>query len=307
MPPPLYMGSRPWPVLLGTVMMLALLPVGAEPADTEADNGSGALLDAAVLDANCLENGTCEGHRPDHLIEYFSADWCEPCEQVSEQLRNMTNPHHVILQHHPSPEDSTFLSASKLRNDADYRLLFLPSLVIDGEHLLTGTRQAMDMNETLDAQGPAWGGLQQVEFSNETLRWNASVNGTVAVWLTAPVPHETSGIIHPSVAYRHHAVDAQAGELALNSSQFAENTTLVVLLEREGVRTLNVASLAPTGQVDLNTEPEIAQPQALNNDALLPVLVTLLLMLALAPAIVSHIRLLRRRSETTSEENGSED
>ena len=53
------MGSRPWPVLLGTVMMLALLPVGAEPADTEADNGSGALLDAAVLDATCLENGTC--------------------------------------------------------------------------------------------------------------------------------------------------------------------------------------------------------------------------------------------------------
>ncbi len=68
-----------------------------------------------------------------------------------------------------------------------------------------------------------------------------------------------------------------------------------------------MASLAPTGQVDLNTEPEIAQPQALNNDALLPVLVTLLLMLALAPAIVSHVRLLRRRSETTSEENGSEE
>ena len=118
---------------------------GRSPADTEADNGSGALLDAAVLDASCLSN-TCEGYRPDHLIEYFSADWCEPCEQVSEQLRNLTNPHHVVLQHHPSPEDSTFLSASKLRNDADYRLLFLPSLVIDGEHLLTGTRQAMDMN-----------------------------------------------------------------------------------------------------------------------------------------------------------------
>ena len=115
------------------------------------------------------------------------------------------------------------------------------------------------------------------------MRWNASVNGTVAVWLTAPVPHETSGIIHPSVAYRHHAVDAQAGELALNSSQFAENTTLVVLLEREGFEPER-GIVGPTGQVDLNTEPEIAQPQALNNDALLPVLVTLLLMLALAPA-----------------------
>ena len=45
----------------------------------------------------------------------------------------------------------------------------------------------------------------------------------------------------------------------------------------------------------------------LNNEALLPVLVTLLLMFALAPAIVSHVRLLRRRSETTSEENGSEE
>lgn len=305
MPPPLFMGSQPWPVLLTAVLLLSLVPASAQPTQEEAS--AGALLDVMVLSASCLSNESCEADRPAHLIEYFSADWCEPCQQVSEQLRMSSDPSVVILQHHPSPQDRTFLSDSKLRNDVDYRLMFYPSLVVDGTHLLTGTRQAMDLNLTLDNQSNVWSGLEQVEVVNGTLQWNASINGTLAAWLVAPVPHETTGELHPSVAYRRLSAPANSGELVLNADSWMDNTSVVVLLEREGVRTLNVASLAPTGSLDPNDGGEDLPERQRESEATLPLLVGLALVLALLPAMASHVRLLRTKGDVAIPENGSEE
>ena len=299
MPPPLYMGSQPWPLLLAAVMVLSLLPVSAEPSDDPSTTSSGALLDVMVLPSSCMSNESCEAHRPSHLIEYFSADWCEPCEQVSEQLRNITDSEALVLQHHPSPQDTTFLSDSKLRNDVDYRLMFYPSLVVDGGLLLTGTRQAMDLESVMENQTVLWSGLDRVELSNGTLRWNTSINDTLAVWLMAPTPHETTGEIHPSVAYRRLSVDAEVGELFLDDNQWMDNTSVVVLLEREGVRTLTGASLAPTGLLDPNDGAEGLDVQLQHNEKVVPFLVGLVLVLALLPAIVSHLRILRAKETTT--------
>ena len=305
MPPPLFMGSQPWPVLLTAVLLLSLVPASAQPTQEEAN--AGALLDVMVLSASCLSNESCEAHRPAHLIEYFSADWCEPCQQVSDQLRMYSDPNVVILQHHPSPQDTTFLSDSKLRNDVDYRLMFYPSLVVDGTHLLTGTRQAMDLNLTLENQSNNWSGLEQVQLVNGTLQWNASINGTLAAWLVAPVPHETTGELHPSVAYRRLSAPAEAGELMLSADSWIENTSVVVLLEREGVRALNVASLAPTGSLDPNDGGEDLPKRQRENEGTLPLLVGLALVLALLPAMVSHVRLLRTKGDVAIHENGSEE
>ena len=305
MPPPLFMGSQPWPVLLTAVLLISLVPASAQPTQEEAN--AGALLDVMVLSASCLSNESCEAHRPAHLIEYFSADWCEPCQQVSDQLRVYSDPSVVILQHHPSPQDTTFLSDSKLRNDVDYRLMFYPSLVVDGSHLLTGTRQAMDLNLTLENQSNEWSGLEQVRLVNGTLQWNASINGTLAAWLVAPVPHETTGELHPSVAYRRLSASADAGELILNADSWVDNTTVVVLLEREGVRALNVASLAPTGSLDPNDGGQDLPERQRENRGTLPLLVGLALVLALLPAVVSHVRLLRTKGDVAIPENGSEE
>lgn len=307
MPPPLFMGSQPWPLLLIAVMVLSLLPASAEPTETSSTAEQGALLDVMVFSASCLSNESCEAHRPGHLIEYFSADWCEPCRQVSDQLRVYSDPSVVILQHHPSPQDATFLSDSKLRNDVDYRLMFYPSLVVDGTHLLTGTRQAMDLNSTLENQTNEWSGLDDVQLVNGTLRWNTSINGTLAAWLVAPVPHETTGEIHPSVAYRRHSAPTDAGELMLNAEPWMDNTSVVILLEREGVRALNVASLAPTGSVDPNDGGEDLPERQRENEATLPLLVGLALVLALLPAMVSHVRLLRTKGDVAIPDNGSEE
>ena len=305
MPPPLFMGSQPWPVLLTAVLLISLVPASAQPTQEEAN--AGALLDVMVLSASCSSNESCEAHRPAHLIEYFSADWCEPCRQVSDQLRMNSDPSVVILQHHPSPQDTTFLSDSKLRNDVDYRLMFYPSLVVDGTHLLTGTRQAMDLNSTLENHSNGWSGLDQVQLVNGTLRWNASINGTLAVWLVAPVPHETTGELHPSVAYRRLSAPADASELMLSADSWMDNTSVVILLEREGVRALNVASLAPTGSLDPNDGGEDLPERKRETEATLPLLVGLALVLALLPAMVSHVRILRTKGDVAILENGSEE
>lgn len=307
MPPPLFMGSQPWPVLLTAALLLSLVPASAQSTQEDANPDAGALLDVMVLSTSCLNNESCEAHRPAHLIEYFSADWCEPCLQVSDQLRTSSDPSVVVLQHHPSPQDTTFLSDSKLRNDVDYRLMFYPSLVVDGTHLLTGTRQAMDLNLTLENQSNEWSGLEQVQLVNGTLQWNASINGTLAAWLVAPVPHETTGELHPSVAYRRLSAPADAGELMLSADSWMDNTSVVVLLEREGVRALNVASLAPTGSLDPNDGGEDLPERQRENEGTLALLVGLALVLALLPAMVSHVRLLRTKGDVAMHENGSEE
>ena len=308
MPPPLCMGSRPWPLLIAAVMVLSIMPASANQAETETAPLEGSLLDVAFMPTSCLKNETCDAHRPVHLIEYFSADWCEPCVEVGEALNGMANNQTIVLQHHPSPQDSTFFSNSKQRNDDDYRLLFLPSIVLDGTHLLTGTRQAMDLVSTMENKSSQWQGLDNVSMANNTLQWSATSPGTVVIWALAPTPHENSGEIHPSVAYQRLTANASDGELALNTSTFVSNTSLVILLEQEGVRSLTVASLAPTGLMDLNdNSPGETTGPVSKSETYLPVLVGVFLALMLLPAFVAHRRLMKPKQTETTREIKSEE
>ncbi len=302
------MGSQPLPLLIAAVVLLSIAPASANQAETDATQSEGYTVDVAYMPSICLENETCEAYRPVHLVEYFSADWCEPCVQVGTELESIANNQTIVLQHHPSPQDASFFSDSKQRNDQDYRLLFLPSIVLDGSHLLTGTRQAMDLVSTMENNTNQWDGLQEVSISNNTLQWNASKNGTVVVWLLAPTPHEASGLIHPSVAYKRFTAEATSGELALNTSSFVSNTSLVILLEQEGVRNLTVASLAPTGLMELSDNtPGETQDRLSESETYLPALVSAFLALMLLPAIVAHLRLTKLKPTTTVVNNGSEE
>ena len=305
------MGHRRKPLFLAVLLFLsqAGVAVGQDGAATDSDEG--ALHDVAVFPAACMVNESCESERPTHLIEYFSADWCEPCVKVSDHLRNNTNEtesHIAVIQHHPSPVDLTYFSPSKLRNDADYRLSFLPSLVVDGTHLLTGTRQALDLNDVMNGKTTQWNGLQTMMLANGTLTWNNSLVGTVSAWYVAPVPHETSDVVHPSVAYHHQTANASAGELVLKESIMVNGTSLVVLLETAGVRNLTVASLSPTGSMDLNTGvSEDANKTASRTEYTFAALLSALLVLALLPAIVTHINLTRGSKSVEGAKLGSEE
>lgn len=299
------MGSGPWPLFVVVVLLVSLAPVNV--AQAEEGTANGATHDVAVLTATCMANETCEAHRPLHLVEYFSADWCEPCHQVSDQLQNLTDETTVVLQHHPSPQDATFFSSSKLRNDDDYRLLFYPSMVVDGTALLTGTRQALDLESVMENLSTNWTGLDNLTFENNTLRWNTTHNGTVAVWMVAPTAHETTDRIHSSVAYGLRTANATDNMLSLKTEDFRANTSLIVLLEDAGVRTLNVASLAPTGSKAFDGESAVADKPSTGSEATVPVLAGLLLACLLLPALVMYRNLIKQAPDDTSHPKGSEE
>ncbi|MGB0516189.1 MAG: hypothetical protein ACPGKR_04515 [Poseidonia sp.] len=285
------MASSPRPAL---VMILLLLNVGvATGAQTDTSTDEGQLLDVRVFSQECLNNASCEPTKPPHIVEYFSADWCEPCVQVGDQLSNLSSEEAIVLQHHPSSQDATFLPASKLKYDHDFRLLFYPSIVVDGQNLLTGSRQALDLNSVMENSTPSWSGLESLRVENATLSWDASLNGTVSVWMLAPTPHQLSGKIHPAVAYEHVAVEAVEGSITLDEEGLRENTSFVVLLEQPGRRTLTVASLAPTGSVDVSDGREVATTTLTGwFDADFAMVVGLVLVLSLAPAFVIHRELM---------------
>lgn len=285
------MGSLPRPVF---VVVLLLLSVGvATGAQTDTSTDEGQLLDVRVFSQECLNNASCEPTKPPHIVEYFSADWCEPCVQVGDQLSNLSSEEAIVLQHHPSSQDATFLSASKLKYDHEFRLLFYPSIVVDGQNLLTGSRQALDLNSVMENSTPSWSGLESLRVENATLSWDASLNGTVSVWMLAPTPHQLSGKIHPAVAYEHLAVEAIEGSITLDEEGLRENTSFVVLLEQPGRRTLTVASLAPTGSVDVSDGREVATTTLTGwFDADFAMVVGLVLVLSLAPAFVIHRELM---------------
>ena len=285
------MGSLPRPVFVVVLLLLSVGVATGEQAETSSDEGQ--LLDVRVFSLECLTNASCEPTKPPHIVEYFSADWCEPCVQVGDQLSNLSSEEAIVLQHHSSSQDATFLSASKLKYDHEFRLLFYPSIVVDGQNLLTGSRQALDLNSVMENSTPSWSGLETLRVENATLSWDASLNGTVSVWMLAPTPHQLSGKIHPAVAYEHVAVEAVEGSITLDEEGLRENTSFVVLLEQPGRRTLTVASLAPTGSVDVSDGREVATTTLTGwFDADFAMVVGLVLVLSLAPAFVIHRELM---------------
>ena len=306
MPPPPCMASPSWPALVLVVLVLNTGVATGVQANTSTEEG--ALLDVRVFSLECLENGSCEPTQPPHLIEYFSADWCEPCVQVGEQLSNVSSDEAVVLQHHSSPQDATYLPGSKLKYDRDFRLLFYPSIVVDGKHLLTGSRQALDLSNVMENETPTWSGLESLRLENSTLVWNASNTGIVSVWMLAPTAHQTSGKIHPSVAYEHVAVNATEGSLALDEKQIRKNSSFVVLLEQPGRRNLTVASLAPTGLVDVSDGQEVATtPISTMFDRDFALVVGMVLVLSLAPAFVIHRELMTGSREQKVSMNDEEE
>ena len=279
---------------LATAILFLLMPSALSGALGENSTTSpppGTLLDVRIIDATCLNQVGCEPEQPRHLIEYYSADWCEPCLEVSQDLRNLNRNDTVLLQHHPSPSDSTFLSDSKMRYDQEFRLLFYPSLVIDGTQLLTGTRQALDLGTALNNTSSAWTGLESLHIVNESIEWNASENGVVRVWYAEPTPHEFENTTHPSVARSMVEVNASAGGINLSQMAKTDDGFFVVMLEYPGQRDLQVASLAPVGQMDLSdTEQNPTSKKDTVAPGMLALMAGLVLFALLLPALVMQRR-----------------
>ena len=276
-----------WGVLVVFLLVALSGTVSANlQAGGRASEEFGATLDVLVVDDECLEQVDCEALRPVNFVEYFGADWCEPCKVLDQDLDELVDNDTFVMRHHPSPQDLTYNSVSNLRFNALYRLLFLPSLVHNGDGLLTGTSQAQDLGEVMGNSTAVFEGLNGTSYSNGTLSWNTTEQGTVTVWRLNSVAHENEPYNHSHMvidALHFNATDQQG-----NITELVEmnGTGFVIMLERDGVRNLTVKSKTPAVGLDLNENVDDGVLSTINSDSngLLVVGVTIVLIFLLLPA-----------------------
>ena len=214
------------------------------------------MYDVIVFDSSCQNSTICTGERVEHLVEYYGADWCEPCELIEEEIEALNRTDTFVIQHHPSVVDASFLSASKLRFENEHRLLFLPSLVVDGEGLLTGSSQGLELSNVLSKSSTSYSGLSNVELINGSLTWQASQGDRVSVWRTEAIEHPSRNRTHPTLATSMVQFNASNGSGDVSSLLDGLNGSLVVVLEQTGVYKLTSESLNPAGGVELSDGTE---------------------------------------------------
>ena len=209
------------------------------------------MYDVMIFDSSCLNSTSCTGERVEHLVEYYGADWCESCELIDEEIDALNRTDTFVIQHRPSVIDVSFLSASKLRFENEHRLLFLPSLVIDGEGLLTGSSQGLELSNVLSQRSTSYDGLSDMELVNGNLTWQASQGDRVSVWRTETMEHANQNRTSPTLATDMMQFNASNGTGNVSSLLENLNGSLVVVLEQTGVYQLVSDSSNPVGGVEL--------------------------------------------------------
>ena len=242
---------------LTLVTVMISIPIHAETVMTDSDGSSAMTLDVVIIDSECLKSENCEGYRVQHLVEYYGADWCEPCELIELELDRINQSEIFVLQHHPSVVDETFLSESKLRFELEHRLLFIPSLVIDSKGLLTGSSQALELSNSLSMRTSNFSGLETISISNGTLQWNSTVGDRVSVWRADAVLHESRNRTHPTLATDVLQFNSSQSEANISSLLGDFEGSLVVLLEKSGTYRLESDSTNPTGAIDLYDSKQV--------------------------------------------------
>ena len=237
-------------MLLVALIMTTQIPPTTSTSTVEEEFAG--LFDVVIFDASCIHSSeACDAQRISHLVEYYGADWCEPCERIENEINMLNRSDTFVLQHHPSAVDESFLSASKLRFEYEHRLLFIPSIVIDGQGLLTGSSQGLELSSALSIRETNFSGLSDVSLSGGNLSWTASRGDSVSVWMTEATPHPTRNRTHPTLAtgmMQFNATDEVANISALRSETGGK---IVVLLEKTGVYRLVTDSENPTGGMDV--------------------------------------------------------
>ena len=279
-----------WRSLLLVVVLLA--SSGSVLSQAKGDEAileqEGTTLDVLLLDEACLGQEACEPVRPQHFVEYFGADWCEPCKVLDNELDALVDNETFVMRHHPSPADLSYNTDSYQRFNRMYRLLFLPSLIHNGDGLLTGTSQAQDLGLVMSNSTTEFQGLSEVAVNNGTLAWSTSMNGTVSVWRLASVAHESEPYLHSDMvvgASHFNSTDLQGNISELLS---INGTGLVVMLETDGVRNLTIKSETPAAGLDLieNEDDGVLSTLESQSRGTLALLAMFVLLLLLTPALL---------------------
>lgn len=257
------------------------------------------INDVLFIDSQCIiENDECEASRAGNIIEYFGADWCEPCLEVEEFLINYEKENTVIIQHHASVFDYSYLNYSKFRFDNKFRLLFIPSLVLNGQGLLTGTSQILELNDALDGYQMNYSGVNNLSIENGILNWNSDSEYNITIWRLDSIPHEFENYSHPYLATKSFTLPAQTN--TTNITDWLDNWTgrLVITLESDGPYLLKSDSTNPTGSLDFNNEQTNTSEEQMSEPSReFAVLIVALLILAILPAFYMYWQITRENND----------
>jgi len=194
---------------------------------------------AATTVGNVCEEDACEADTSLRVVEYFGADWCEPCRPVEAMLDALERPDVLVVRHAPSPQDAGFSNLSYQRFGGHYGLISLPAIVIDGYAVLTGETMTLRLEEALNATEEGRSNLTENTTSwtspafapngpygadiNVSSSLSGSANGTWTVTLHDPVPLRALEAALPVVQ-----APADAATKPLNGLQLALLTGALV-------------------------------------------------------------------------------
>ena len=225
--------------------------------------------------------------------------------EVEQEISNIDSNRSVIIQHHPSTSDNTFFSQSKMKFENQYRLLFIPSLVINGESLLTGSSQALEISQVLQQQNRTYSGISDINYQNGTLFWNASEGYNLNIWMLEDTMHEFENYSHPNLATS--LLSFHSGNKSANISEWLEDWDgrLVFMLEDVGSAELTSASTQPTGNFNFNQEEykqNDTEEDATLNPKILAIVTGLIMFTILLPGLIMFQGLRKFEDENPPDE-----
>ena len=299
-------------VLLWIAIFL-LLPITI--SNTSSEEGEviddGEIIAVQYIDYSCYQQSLqCQATESEHIVEYFGADWCEPCQIVEDNLAMMNRTDTVILQHHASVEDYTYLNYSNLRYDGKFRLLFIPSLVINGNGLLTGSSQSFDLNQSLDNNaGLLNNSLDDVLLKNGILSWNHSTGQKLTIWRLDPTQHESRNFTHQYLASDSVTIDLNDSNISnnegVNISALLQNWSgrLIFILENNGSPQLRSYSDETATNMEFNDDENEAPPQVENyNSARYAAIWFVIMLILITPAIMLWVKEIKRPNQSFLEQ-----
>jgi len=240
--------------LISSMLIMPFSAAENENDNTNSESDSLDILDVFVLDLPCNDNETCEPSRPEHMIEYFGADWCEPCESLELLLETLDFEKIALMQHHPSVLDQSYLNHSKNKFENTYRLLFIPSLVINSDSLLTGSSQGMELNQSLAEIDNNFSGIDNLSVSKGMVYWNTTTNYNLTIWKLESVKHELDNRTLPFLAVDKMTIPNYSREQNISMWLNDSTSRLIFVLQEDKIQPLQSLSTSPTGEKNLNYE-----------------------------------------------------
>ncbi len=283
------------------------------------------MYDVKTFEVDCaLTNETCIANETTHFIEYFSADWCEPCALVSEEIESLNRSDTTVVQHHPSPADLHFYSESNIRLYETYGFWGVPDVVLNGEGLLVGPSQSNELEATLDNFTREWNGFLELILANGTLSWQADDGHVVHVWITKNRPHEYTYADQPLVVTNHayanvtdqvfnYTNDTNQTEetyhiynSSMNISDLLDEnvTSIVVTLETPGrIPLIRASSLSSQGYdlVDEGPNDFVPTDSKSGSESDFAIAVFGFMLAAIIPAIIMYIQTARKQKVLVDE------